>query len=399
MPDTLAALIAPISPEEFRTSIYTRQHVHIPGTPDKFAGLFSASRLEDLLNAIPIPSTAVLVVLEGRTFSVRDSSDLKNRITRGATVIVQDINQYDDSIREMNARLSAELGEPVRINMYFSQAGKRGYNTHYDTHDVFVAQIIGKKRWRLFDKPLEDPLFVQKYHPTEPPINVLCDCVLKPGDLLYIPRGHWHDATAEDVPSVHLTIGIRSRTGVDFVSWLADELRDSPEWRAGFPLEFQDEMSSNGDPPAKLRSHLAKLQQALATKLADSTLANQYWRYCISAERDPRTIKLALDESLRPPFADGQRFSRPQYQRAILESHNGATKLFVWGKVLTFRGEAQRLLHFIYETASFTRGEAIRAAGGLSNSTVDNVLATLLTEGIISPPTKSLSPFATTQRR
>ena len=49
--------------------------------------------------------------------------------------------------------------------------------------------------------------------------------VLKPGDLLYIPRGWWHAAAPLNEPSLHLSISVENPTISEVLTWAASELR------------------------------------------------------------------------------------------------------------------------------------------------------------------------------
>ena len=60
--------------------------------------------------------------------------------------------------------------------------------------------------------------------------------MLEKGDVLYVPRGHWHYAIAEDSVSLHVTVGITCRKGLAFLDWLSGELASEPVWRRNAPL-------------------------------------------------------------------------------------------------------------------------------------------------------------------
>ena len=47
--------------------------------------------------------------------------------------------------------------------------------------------------------------------------------VLEAGDVLYLPRGEVHEAMVEGPSSVHLTIGLQTLSGIDFLLWLAEQ--------------------------------------------------------------------------------------------------------------------------------------------------------------------------------
>ena len=69
--------------------------------------------------------------------------------------------------------------------------------------------------------------------PTEAVLRVL----LEPGDVLYIPRGWWHDVIATDSPSLHLTIGLEWRTVADYLYWQVDRMLAHDIVRQDIPFD------------------------------------------------------------------------------------------------------------------------------------------------------------------
>ena len=107
---------------------------------------------------------------------------------------------------------------------------------------MFVLQITGTKRWVISEPVLEHPLPGQTWdrrkaavaaRAVEPP---LLDCVLEPGDALYLPRGFLHAATAQGALSIHLTVGVHPVTGHRLAQLLADSLETDPELRRSLPV-------------------------------------------------------------------------------------------------------------------------------------------------------------------
>src|SRR5208283_1139855 len=91
-----------------------------------------------------------------------------------------------------------------------------GFSPHYDTHEVFVVQVGGRKRWRIYEPPIvlphrSQPFVRAGYAPPAP----LLECELCPGDLLYLPRGYVHSATTSEGYSAHVTIGLTVYTWVE----------------------------------------------------------------------------------------------------------------------------------------------------------------------------------------
>jgi bifunctional lysine-specific demethylase and histidyl-hydroxylase NO66 len=143
----------------------------------------------------------------------------------GKTIRVVAVHRFSERLATFCRSLETELGAAVSANLYSTPARGRALRKHFDFHDLFVIQLEGRKRWRLYSPPVVPP--VERAQPlgSEPPEKtrarfvqeIVLGCqradtlsaelILGPGDLLYIPRGHVHEAEAE-VISHHLAIGI-----------------------------------------------------------------------------------------------------------------------------------------------------------------------------------------------
>jgi hypothetical protein len=84
---------------------------------------------------------------------------------------------------------------------------------------------------------------------------------MRDGDVLYLPRGWWHEAAGCGDPTLHLTFGITKRSGITFMEWLVDELRRFPIFRADLP-RFADQETQRGHAKAMLDALLASWDDA-----------------------------------------------------------------------------------------------------------------------------------------
>ena len=144
--------------------------------------------------------------------------------------------------------LERELSFPLQANAYLTPARAQGAKYHYDTHDVFVLQILGSKRWTMYGTPVTLPLrnsdFDAQTHERGEPTM---DFELGPGDMAYIPRGVVHDARSSEELSLHITVGILSYRWADLLlEFVADASLKDPAFRKSLPPGFAREDFDRG---------------------------------------------------------------------------------------------------------------------------------------------------------
>lgn len=105
----------------------------------------------------------------------------------------------------------------VYANTYLTPPNSQTVPAHADDRDVFVVQLVGQKQWSVYEEvPIPYPFpheQVGKDRLSVPPSVVegakSIDQTLMPGDVLYIPRGHVHEAkTSGEGLSFHVTLAI-----------------------------------------------------------------------------------------------------------------------------------------------------------------------------------------------
>ena len=109
----------------------------------------------------------------------------------------------------MLAQLEEFFGCGAGCNVYATPAGMQGFAPHWDDIDAFVLQLEGEKHWRLY--AARDPSERLPRHSSpdfaqddlgEPIAHV----TLRPGELLYLPRGCIHQAVSGTSDSLHATV-------------------------------------------------------------------------------------------------------------------------------------------------------------------------------------------------
>ena len=254
----LARCIA-ISAEQFATEYWGRAPLLTPARSSRdFSDLFSVDAVDELVSRRGLRTPFLRMAREGvvlgeGTFTAPggtgatisdQASDEKilARLHQGATLVLQALHRNWPPLLQFAGALSAELGHPVQINSYVTPAQNQGFSPHYDTHDVFVLQIAGTKRWIIHEPVLEHPLADQPWDRRKAAVSEkaaqtpLLDRVLEPGDALYLPRGFLHSAAAQGELSIHLTVGIHPITGYRVAETLIQALKNDPEVRRSLPV-------------------------------------------------------------------------------------------------------------------------------------------------------------------
>ncbi|MGZ8802873.1 MAG: cupin domain-containing protein [Mycobacterium sp.] len=171
-----------------------------------------------------------------------DSAKVLGEFASGATIVLQGLHRLWPPLIDFVRQAVDDLGHPVQANAYITPPSNRGFDPHYDVHDVFVLQTAGQKRWIVHEPVHVHPLPSQPWtqhraaiseRVTEAPV---IDTVLSPGDALYLPRGWVHSAQAMETTSIHLTIGVASVTGFEVARAVVDQLTTVEAFRESLPM-------------------------------------------------------------------------------------------------------------------------------------------------------------------
>lgn len=286
-----ADFLAPCGIETFLAEFWTQKALYIPATdPQRFEHLFTWDDLNHLLNFHRLRSPDLRFHQGGESLPDVSPRQWRDRLHQGATLILNNIHERVPPVAQFAAALQRELGHRTQVNLYLSPPTQQGFNCHYDTHEVFILQLDGVKEWFLYESTVAYPTRETRTDTDLPPDTPpLWQGELKPGDLLYIPRGHWHYAITNHGYSLHLTLGISSPTGLDWLEWAIAQLQQQPQWRQSLPILNPQ--------VADFNVHLATLSTALTTFLNDPQTAPRY-REHLQQQQPP--LPLNLPSQLEP---------------------------------------------------------------------------------------------------
>lgn len=269
-PFDLEFLLAPVAAEEFFSRHWEQAPLVVSRRePGRYASLLGVSDLDFIISTAftieksaveALGNTAVKKFLKGdRAAHV---AELYDAYRRGATLRVNRVQRYWKPLREACRGLERRFGFPARANLYCTPGGAAPSKRHYDTHDVFVLQISGRKSWRVFRPVVELPLANVPPLPFEERSEMLkyarggprkgrasigeeesgpplLEFTLEAGDLLYMPRGFVHEAWTADDASAHVTVGLHVLTWLDLLTVaLARVSNRDVRFRRALPVRF-----------------------------------------------------------------------------------------------------------------------------------------------------------------
>ena len=221
------------------------------------ANLSFLRSLNDLIQKWPFEVSAHLPDLRDEASSESiPTSMAQHYFDQGMGLLFDDVNRISPELSKYLQTIRKELGLSSltygRCLVYATPDGK-GTAPHFDQNINFVLQIHGTKIWTMApNTDVEHPLtrhtmglepdpemmsYLEKPLSTQMPSNAK-RFELKPGSLLYVPRGYWH-ATEAEGDALALNFTFTAPAWLDLITAaLRGRLAQSPDWReTAMPLE------------------------------------------------------------------------------------------------------------------------------------------------------------------
>jgi lysine-specific demethylase/histidyl-hydroxylase NO66 len=384
-PAQLDRIVEPKSGEDFLAEDWEQRPLVVTrAEPGRFDDLLSVADVERLVCSSGIRYPAFRLVKEGApvplsTYTVdvpwtprpftgtADVQRVAEEFEAGATIVLQGLHHHWPPLADLCRGLEGALGHPVQANAYYTPRGSQGLAVHHDTHDVFVLQVGGEKRWLVYEPAVELPLRDQKYNrdrhggPGEP----VHDLVLRGGNVLYLPRGWLHEALTSDTDSLHITVGINVYTWIEALRGAVEACADE--------LGVRRAVTEDGEPQVDLLAILAE-------RLDPEQIQRRKRR------RFVRTRRPLLGGQLRQVRALGELDATTEVERrptviADLEESGGEATLAFEGKRVTFPPQATEAVLSCFEAEGpFT---AAGLAGDLDEPSRLVLIRRLVREGFV----------------
>ncbi|PPK42588.1 50S ribosomal protein L16 3-hydroxylase [Trinickia symbiotica] len=271
VPDQPTSLLANLSPSQFMRRHWQKKPLLVRQALPGIVPPLSRDELFELAASDDVEARLISHFrgawrLEHGPFGSDDLPGLKRREW---TLLVQGVDLHDDRARTMLDRFrfipDARLDD-LMIS-YATDGG--GVGPHFDSYDVFLLQVHGKRRWRISaqkDLALKDGLPLKVLQHFEPEN----EWVLEPGDMLYLPPHIAHDGVAIG-ECMTCSIGFRSPSASELVGQFLYHLAER-----GSAARLAHPDGRYRDPAQDAATRPAQLPQAMIDQIG-AILARIRW--------------------------------------------------------------------------------------------------------------------------
>ena len=383
----LAGFVAPMDADTFRSQYFGLRPVHIRHETRGQPPILSWSRFNEVLGLTPYWNEDTLKVYFKSRAALRenycDVSDLRPGMRApvnpakvqalldlGASLIANHLHRVCPEVAAVAYMLEREFAARVAANVYCSFKGVQAFQTHFDLHDVFAVQAEGEKCWRVYETRADTPVNplppgdeVEKWL-TASRGRLLFEANMKPGDILYLPRGQYHDALTGAQASLHITFGVSPATGLALFKLLENAASQEGAFRAYLP-DARNE--------AALRVRLGKLADRVRAMISSPAFAVDVLNHQRSLASPPAAYELPAQQ---PP--SWYSIGRPAQ---VVRRDAGFAVVFERGEIAL--GAAYPTVEWLFKQRMFSLGDALSRQPGVDPTELRGVLQQLLAAGVI----------------
>ena len=272
------------------------------------------------------------------------------------TLLVQGLDLHVDAAHDLLGRFrfvpEARLDDLMLS--YASEGG--GVGPHFDSYDVFLIQVSGRRHWRIGRLGVSTSGALRE----DVPLKVLADFepeqdfVLEPGDMLYLPPGWAHDGVAVGGDCMTASVGFRSPWRGELANELLVRLTDDEEAPRGDRMYVDPRQAATAEP--------GRIPEALTAFAREAVL---------KAVAQPLALERALGEALTEPkprvfFAPGD--ALPPGQGARLSPRTrmmyDAAHVFINGQSFRAGGRDATLMRRLADRRTLSVAEVARLSEG-----------------------------------
>lgn len=373
-----AAFLAPFDAVAFLREYWGKRPLHITGRREG-PGLMDWAQLNDALGMQSHWNEETLKLYINTRAALRENycdvaaprpapvnaRKVEALIGLGASLVANSIHKVAPELAAVAHMLERQFLAKAGVNAYCSFKDVRAFQTHFDLHDVFALQVEGEKDWKVYEARAENP--VSPVPPGDEAEKwliatrgkLLFEARMRPGDLLYLPRGQYHDALAVSGGSLHLTFWVQPATGLAVFDLLKMAAEHESLFRADLPA---------GDDTA-LQQRLGALANLITGMMTSPSFAMELGNHQRGLAREPATYYLPLRR--RPAFYSVLR-------RAAVRRHRGG-----WTLDTIELGSAYPVVEWIMLQRMFSFEDACARFTFIGSEDLEALLRNLVASGFI----------------
>lgn len=354
-------LLKPVTVADFVAKYYEQRPLLLQTrAPNYYEQLLTLADFDELLSSAGALD-GVRVVHEGRELQFARVSEANRAPSleeiyaehrRGATISLTHIHRWSSPLNVLCQRLAESFSANIQVNAYLTPPRSQGLGKHFDTHDVFVLQLHGSKKWMVGGRAVKFPLAHQAYDKDRAAATEYDqEFELTVGDLLYIPRGAVHQAQAIDTTSLHLTVGIVPVVYADIILGNIEAiLENRAEFRAALPFGFAREAAAR----TAAEERVEFLRKEVSRQLSPVSIVDNAVDIVVSARPPDLTGHLLDLEAARSITNTTRVMRRPGLRWEKFGTDSGAAKLKFHGKIVTVPANWTEALEFLESRHTFT---------------------------------------------
>ncbi|RPI46232.1 MAG: cupin domain-containing protein [Betaproteobacteria bacterium] len=256
-------VLGTLTPAQFLRRHWQKKPLHVKGALPEIRDRFCAAELRALACREDVESR--LVTCTRRRWDVVHGpfrpGPFKQPPGTQWSLLVQGVDLHDEKARALLEQFNFVPYARLDDVMLSLAPPGGGVGPHFDSYDVFLLQVCGRRRWRIGaqrDLRLVDgaPLrILRKFQPQY-------ELEAGPGDLLYLPPQYAHDGIAL-TECITCSIGFRAPTRQElaaaFLQWLPDALHLEGRYR-------DPGLAPQADPAAIGRAMVEQAERMLSVR-------------------------------------------------------------------------------------------------------------------------------------
>ncbi|HVR95470.1 MAG TPA: cupin domain-containing protein, partial [Thermoanaerobaculia bacterium] len=268
--------------EDFFARYWEKTFLHLQGDSRRFSQYFSTEDVDAWWAStrggifITVPEVGDGSLTQNHRPRDISMSSAYAAFARGCSLVLELLAEWP-ALQGLVKGLSHDLHAEIAVEAFLTPQGARPYPRHVAGQDLFILHLEGEKVWHLHEfsllqvNPTQKKCFkfpLEWYRRTETPL--LAEVCLKPGDLLFIPRGMPYQAVSQKGASLHLRINVTPLFWMDFFKIAAEcAALHSQQMRKAVPPGFVE----NQEICVQMRQTFAELMTVFEETSFDEVLA------------------------------------------------------------------------------------------------------------------------------